>query len=867
MAPKRKGDEQQAQHLTGKDKKKQKLASARTIPVQTPSAVAGPSKTVRFDGAKPLPGSLDVERFAEARAFEINAMHTAMSSARDNATHRAWQQLPRHLRRRAASHDVRRVPVRLREKARAEMDPVKHKKKNLPKRGKAKRISRTETFLKRQQDKTWLETHLWHAKRMHMDNIWGYRLAVQPTEKSFRPSHRAAVHGSILHDASYHGIIELKGPEDILRMILESCCDASAPSPGAKRFVNGTRACDIHFYKRGAYPLDLIAPVTVIWQPVNGPAKGPSGSENSSGGVEAEGAGPSTGRKRKGKSQQKASPSTIDISPPTRLLWIKVHPSIFHEVYIELRDAASFALETVKKSSQSDEPELTVEIADLRTKLNIFEIMGPKSSQIIRGVLRPVLDDKREELKKFWHALGDLQTTASLPRNMIIGMKVHDPRLTFPPNNAKVHVDINSASPSLSTASLFPTSILAQSEIWDETIRDPLMNPRYKKKDLDDRRSKNAIPGTPLQATQKDDRIPILLIQRSLEPLSTESSHSPGLHGWTVILPAGWSMPFFSSLIHTGTRVGGQRERAAQHFEASHPNFPTDYPTTEAYEDYAEKREEEERSRWERKPPAKRVNYPKLGIRSPWRADWEVVLGLTTPDEQNENGDNAMDESEDLVPAQREALDLQAISNATSLVETEKQHDNEFPDSNQPRPWLLQGSAVVPALDAAASTLIRSTGLVHYFNSQRAKRGLESLDFSHKAEDIWKTALVMVKLRMCGRGKPDDLAVLYRLTDEEWRKAMLVAQKPSDMNLDDEDEEGRPSDVIPPEESIIGYVTAGNFSLSVGEGHAIGCLPVSELFDIKEQAKRLGQGSSMLVNMRNRDGLICRPAYLDVLDC
>lgn len=34
---------------------------------------------------------------------------------------RVWQTLPRHLRRRAASHDVRRVPLRLRERARAEV--------------------------------------------------------------------------------------------------------------------------------------------------------------------------------------------------------------------------------------------------------------------------------------------------------------------------------------------------------------------------------------------------------------------------------------------------------------------------------------------------------------------------------------------------------------------------------------------------------------------------------------------------------------------------------------------------------------------------------------------------------------------------
>lgn len=42
-------------------------------------------------------------------------------SCRSAASTRAWQTLPRHLRRRAASHDVRRVPVRLREKARLEV--------------------------------------------------------------------------------------------------------------------------------------------------------------------------------------------------------------------------------------------------------------------------------------------------------------------------------------------------------------------------------------------------------------------------------------------------------------------------------------------------------------------------------------------------------------------------------------------------------------------------------------------------------------------------------------------------------------------------------------------------------------------------
>ncbi len=77
----------------------------------------------------------------QSRSFEIKAMQEAMKSAkymnvlrimsfisshfiRAGSTHRAWQELPRHLRRRAASHNVRRVPLRLRRKSRAEVSGI-----------------------------------------------------------------------------------------------------------------------------------------------------------------------------------------------------------------------------------------------------------------------------------------------------------------------------------------------------------------------------------------------------------------------------------------------------------------------------------------------------------------------------------------------------------------------------------------------------------------------------------------------------------------------------------------------------------------------------------------------------------------------
>ena len=39
----------------------------------------------------------------------------------------------------------------------------------------------------------WLETHIWHAKRMHMANMWGWRLPVSPCEKSARAAHRVRI--------------------------------------------------------------------------------------------------------------------------------------------------------------------------------------------------------------------------------------------------------------------------------------------------------------------------------------------------------------------------------------------------------------------------------------------------------------------------------------------------------------------------------------------------------------------------------------------------------------------------------------------------------------------------------------------------
>ena len=50
-------------------------------------------------------------------------------------------------------------------------------------------------------------------------------------------------------------------------------------------------------------------------------------------------------------------------------------------------------------AKESGEPAAEIEIADLRGHTNTFEFTGPKSSQVIHGVMKLVSEDKRKEVK------------------------------------------------------------------------------------------------------------------------------------------------------------------------------------------------------------------------------------------------------------------------------------------------------------------------------------------------------------------------------------------------------------------------------------------------------------------------------------
>lgn len=69
-------------------------------------------------------------------------------------------------------------------------------KKSRRQRRKAKEL--LEDYNRRKKQNIWLETHIWHAKRMKMVNAWGYRLAEHPSDKGFRAAHRAVANNCLL---------------------------------------------------------------------------------------------------------------------------------------------------------------------------------------------------------------------------------------------------------------------------------------------------------------------------------------------------------------------------------------------------------------------------------------------------------------------------------------------------------------------------------------------------------------------------------------------------------------------------------------------------------------------------------------------
>ncbi|KAH8554274.1 NUC188 domain-containing protein [Umbelopsis sp. PMI_123] len=767
--------------LTGREKKRAKNFAARKI---NTGASANAEVGMR---APKVSGPIDVVDFIQARAFEINAMESSIKNASGALNQLAFQSLPRGLRRRAASHNIKRIPVKLREKAKAEMLKGSPPKRSGPPSRRKKRRAATivEEYLRRQCKKRWLETHIWHAKRMHMKDIWGYRLAEFPNEKSIRATYRASSHLSILHDASYMACVELKGTGDEIARVLAPITDLSLPSVASQRYNKGHRLGHTTLFHYMSYPQKAVCPITFLWQQ----------------------------------------------HPPTALskLWLWIHPAAFDEAW-----------ECLKVAQEKTQNENTVVVTDLRDEILLFQLTGPRSTALLHAVLDTAQVNTNvhngtnrsntPKAEKVWSSLKHLRSSTSLPAGAVLGITVQDPRLRFP---QKLSRRTNEVPPTEETElqhniANWPSDI-ASSDLWNEGIREELRKNKIPEAELNVRRSKNLLPGTKLTLTDSDARIPIILAQRGIASHTNSTPSSPEYQsGWNIILPKGWGVSFWKSLVFAGCRTSGLREQRAMQFESGKAHYPQDYPDTKAYVSWKTEEKTVAENVWKRKPPAKRLNFAKLGISDPFNA------------------------------------------NFSNLVSSCGDGDVDMGTSNNPDLWIVRSTQILNALASLDSSELKSyhnkvQSIIDNLYSQR------QLDLAKKQPLDLSKALVSVRIVLLGRGKPTINGRIYLIpSSEEYSKYVRKSvskdsKRATNDTFDSDSDMGLVMENDLDMSCLIGYVTTGQYSYSLGKGLAIGNITLDGLVKLQTIDKSQDRKVKLLVIVKGVQSRICRPGTIEVL--
>ncbi|KAK5685654.1 Ribonucleases P/MRP protein subunit pop1 [Elasticomyces elasticus] len=857
---------------------RQKIRNARTLSTQTTSAA--------FQN-----GALDVSSFVKSRAYEIQALENGLQRSKKALNERAFQQVPKELRRRTASHNVKRVPKRLRARAGREMavdntptvtarrrKPSGHlrlrletvkklralgaKRKDKPKdatptelpaedvqpstttpaiKPRTPKIKKSllatppvpkAKFRKRQIHKSWLPTHLYHAKRARMTApsapLWRFAVPLTPTAKSYRPTHRASHdRGAVAWDMSYISTIQLEGRESSVLGMLKAMGVAEDELGGRKgsKWRAGLRVLEAFLYERES-PHELIAPVTMVW------CVYANGAES----VEAE------GRKRK--------------------VLLRVHPSAFFQLWEEVLRLAKVA-----------KPAVCVE--DLRFEIGSLEITGPGATEALLGALWPSSEGagdaattgmdvdttpetpRAESVGEIWQKLAGLTNPALLPQNALLGFNVQDPRLHHPPRTIALPKSDAEQHKLLAIAASWPVDAAQKAcDIFDRKARH-LASTSLPSQKAVNRRKGLATPGEYPQALPKDPRVPVLLYSAS--NATPTKSRQPTSHNgsWTLLAPWKCLQPIWYSLMYyplsTGQqpRFAGLDQKRQLGFEAGKPWFPGDFPGTKAgWEWECEDRRRRE-GEWRKRPRGKRVGYEKVEMGDGrkgevgvgWACDWERLLDGPGVVEKVALG--VFEDGMDVDGAAEKAGDgagsaEKAGGDTVKPAEQEKVKENIVPLQASPKPPQLTQLAARQALALLASPEAK---LPTHINLT--------------------SALLTVRLTLLTRGVPHPCARIYRFpTDNPDLRRQWLALLPS--SLPHKKQKGpkhalprlpkdAPAHVVqqrlaqslleppragedkypacPAEEDLVGFITTGNYDLGEGQGTGIGSLLISRVKD------------------------------------
>lgn len=670
-------------------------------------------------------------------------------------------------------------------------------------------------FRKRQIHKTWLPTHMFHAKRARMtapkEPLWRFAIPLTPTAKSYRPTRRAAnARGAVAWDASYISTIGLEGQQRSIEGIFKALGLGSQHTDlwGARgaRWRNGTRVFEEFALEREA-PHNPIAPVTVIWCV-------PS---------------PKFGDK-----------SDTEIDRRKRSVFIRVHPSAFWQLWEEIVRLAKVA-----------KPQ--VHVQDLRFEIGSIEITGPAASEALHAALWPspsngsTVGKDGETVEALWNSLAGLTNCAMLPTDMLLGLDIQDPRLHHPPRKVAPPASGHEQDKLLELLTSWPADTTqAPAAIFDRRLRYAASSALPSQKAIN-RRKSLAAPGAYPVPSPKDPKIPILLFHPSDNNRSQSS--------FTVLLPWKCVQPVWYSLMYcplsTGTqpRFGGLDEKRQLAFEGQQPWFPADFPGTDSGWQWEVAERVKRRDEWKRRPKSKRTNWESVDLGRGkkgevgvgWACDWERLLSTPSsnrpekaPHDGNRSNDRHDAPSDEKTNTQRPSAVVQLASPQAQRVLL----------PNVEEKTLSQGLATVRIkllTRGVPQTCARIYRLPSTSGSSQLRRQWLTL---HPREQAKKQHGPKHGLPRLPKDAPAHL-VQRRLA-----QSLLQPPQVGDANYP----------ACPDEEHLIGFVTTGNYNLGEGQGTGIGSIVLSKVVEDERDGK-----DGKLCIVRNAGNSAGRLAYWDVV--
>ncbi|CAF4066711.1 unnamed protein product [Rotaria magnacalcarata] len=552
-----------------------------------------------------------VADLAHARAQELQSLLDELGHRQDK--HRtALQILPRYMRRRAASYNIKRLPRSLRPLADPKTGTAKTKRPSRRYRRRPRDL--LSSYTNRQRQVKWLKTHIWHAKRFHMNTLWNYRLPEKSNTKSIRPTYKSLRERCLLHDMSYYGCIQLEGSEEeILEKIKPLFPSANNNlTPRAKMYLAGQFEGQCLIYKPNTE--ECLTPISFMWMPPN--------------------------------NQQ-------------RKLWLWCHPASYDflaRILISLFDTSS-SMSTeeppAKKQKNGGEQQqkqllpVTVTLLRDQQQLARFRLIGPLSMAILKHALHPSIlpgdtierktapfswwsnqahaTDIHQQQLQFWNS--NVGNTSTMMPNRIVSLVVRDPRVFTP---IKPKLTIHSKTNIEKMESFPPSSIdLASSPLWNEKYRTYCCEHKLATYQINLIRSKSTVDQNELELNEEESQIPIIFIHHHdlLSPISKQRENRNDFgSGWDIILPNEWAQLFWISLVYSGARPIGQKELSFIAHETGEFLFPQEYPDTDAGVTWTSKIESEHLTYFSKCPPSKRPNFFLNGITSPFRPLWANIV-------------------------------------------------------------------------------------------------------------------------------------------------------------------------------------------------------------------------------------------------